>query len=101
MCYEMQRLCKKHDAKSKNFRNNISCMTNVSLKYHYSEASCPYCKTASKKEDGGKSIDSNLSPIDNFDYVKQLRVLTVLNKKFEIDLIPLYDEFVLSKNRIK
>ena len=52
-------------------------------------------------KDDGQSVDSNFSPVDNFDYVKQLRVLTVLNENFEIDLVPLYDEFMLSKNRIK
>ena len=91
-----------HDAKSRNFENNISCMANVSLNdqvyfNYYSEASSPYSKTASKEEDDGKSksIDSNV------DYVKQLRVLTVLNENFEVVLVPLYDEFMLSKNRIK
>ena len=86
-----------HDAKSKSFKNNISCMTDVSLNdhicfNHYSEASCQY---------NNKSVDSNFSPIDNLDYVNQLRVLTVLNNNFEIDLVPLYDEFILSKNQIK
>ena len=89
-----------HYAKSKNFKDNIFCMANVSLNDHvyfnyYSEASFPYSKTASKEEGDGKSVDSN------FDYVKQLRVLTVLNENFEVDLVPLYDEFMLSKNRIK
>ena len=89
-----------HDAKSRNFENNISCMANVSLNdhvyfNHYSRTSCPYSKIASKEEGDGKSVDSN------FDYVKQLRVLTVLNENFEVDLVPLYDEFMLSKNRIK
>ena len=55
----------------------------------------PYGKTASKEKGDGKFVDSN------FDYVKQLRVLTVLNENFEVDLVPLYDEFMLSKNRIK
>ena len=92
-----------HDARSKNFKNNISCMANVSLNdhvyfNHYSEASCPSSKIASKKENGGNSVDSNFPLIDN---VKQLRVLTVLNEDFKVDLIPLYDEFMLSKNRIK
>ena len=86
-----------HDAKSRNFENNISCMANVSLNdhvyfIHYSETSSPYNKPASKEVDDGKSVDSNFSPIDNFDYVKQLRVLTVLNEDFKVDLIPLYDE---------
>ena len=94
-----------HNAKSKNSKNNISCMANVSLNdhvyfNHYSEASCPYSKIASKEEDGGKSVDSNFSLIDNSDYVKQLRILTVLNEDFKVDLIPLYNEFMLSKNQV-
>ena len=52
-------------------------------------------KFTSKEEGDGKSVDSN------FDYDKQLRVLTVLNENFEIDLVPLYDEFMLPKNRTK
>ena len=91
-----------HGTKSKNFKNSILSMADVSLNdqvyfNYYSEASSPYSKTASKEEDDGKSksIDSNV------DYVKQLRVLTVLNENFEVVLVPLYDEFMLSKNRIK
>ena len=95
-----------HDAKSKNFKDNIFCMANVSLNNHvyfnhYSETSSLYNKPTRREEDDDKSVDSNFSPVDNFDYVKQLRVLTVLNENFEIDLVPLYDEFMLSKNRIK
>ena len=70
------------------------------------EASSPYSKPASEEEDDGKSVcpsacpsDGDFPPID--DYIKQLRVLTVLNENFEVDLVPLYDEFMLSKNRIK
>ena len=68
------------------------------------ETSSPYSKLASEEEDDGKSVcpsDSDFPSIDNSDYVKQLRVLTVLNEDFKVDLIPLYDEFMLSKNRIK
>ena len=64
----------------------------------------PYSKPASEEEDDGKSIcpfDFDFPPIDNFDYVQQLRVLTVLNENFEVNLVPLYDEFMLSKNRTK
>ena len=67
------------------------------------EASSPYSKPASEEEDDGKSIcpsDGDFPPIDNSDYIKQLRVLTILNKNFEVDLVPLYDEFILSKNQI-
>ena len=68
---------------------------------HYSEASCLYRKTTRKERDNDKSVDPNFSPIDNFDYVNQLRVLIVSNENFEVDLVPLYDEFMLSKNQIK
>ena len=45
--------------------------------------------------------DSDFPFIDNPDYVKQLRVLIVLNENFRVNLTLLYDEFMLSKNRIK
>ena len=88
------------DVRFKNFKDNIFGMINDDPVYSncYPEASSPYSKTASKEEDDGKSVDSDFSPIDNSDYVKQLRVLTVLNEDFKVDLIPLYDEFMLSKN---
>ena len=68
------------------------------------ETSSPYSKPASEEEDDSKSVcpsDYDFPPIDNSDLVKQLRVLTVLNENFKIDLTPLYDEFMLSKNRTK
>ena len=68
------------------------------------EASSSYSKPASEEEDDGKSVcpsDGDFPPIDDSDYIKQLRVLTVLNENFEVNPIPLYDEFMLSKNRIK
>ena len=43
----------------------------------------------------------NFTPINNFNYVNQLRVLTVSNENFEVDLVPSYDEYMLSKNQIK
>ena len=95
------------DTRSKNFKDNIFGIVNVSLYDDpvyfncYPETSPSYNKTASKKEDDSKSVDFDFSPIDNSDYVKQLRVLTILNEDFKIDLIPLYDEFMLSKNRTK
>ena len=63
-------------------------------------ASCLYRKTT-KERDNDKFVDSNFTPIDNFNYVNQPRVLTVSNENFEVDLVPLYDEFILSKNQIK
>ena len=68
------------------------------------ETSSPYNKLASEEEDDSKSVcpsDSDFPPIDNSDLVKQLRVLTILNENFEVNLIPLYDEFMLSKNKTK
>ena len=69
-----------------------------------SEASSPYSKPASEEEDDSKSVcpsNGDFPPIDDSNYIKQLRVLTVLNENFEVNLIPLYDKFMLSKNRIK
>ena len=95
-----------HDTKSTNFKNNIPSMADVSLNDHVcfnhcSNASCLYRKTTRKERDNDKSVDPNFTPIDNFNYVNQLRVLTISNENFEVDLVPLYDEFMLSKNRIK
>ena len=94
-----------HEIKSKNFKNNILPMANVSLNdhacfNHYSNASCLYRKTT-KERDNDKSVDPNFTPINNFNCVNQLRVLTVSNENFEVDLVPLYDEFMLSKYQIK
>ena len=66
-----------------------------------SETSSPYSKPASEEKDDSKSVcpsDGDFPAIDDSDYIKQLRVLTVLNEHFEVDLVPLYDEFMLSKN---
>ena len=87
--------------KPKNFRNNILSMAAVSLNdhtcfNHYSITSCLYGKTT-KERDNDKSVDPNFTPINNFNCVNQLRVLTVSNENFEVDLVPLYDEFMLSK----
>ena len=78
----------------------------VSTVYYFTkpETTFSYSKPASEEEDDSKSVcpsDSDFPPIDNSDLVKQLRVLTVLNENFKIDLTPLYDEFMLSKNRTK
>ena len=94
-----------HGTKSKNFKNNILSMADVSLNdhacfNHYSNASCLYRKTT-KERDNDKSVDPNFTPIDNFNFDNQLRVLTISNENFEVDLVPLYDEFMLSKNQVK
>ena len=68
-----------YDARSKTFKDNIFGMINVSLNddpvYFKLEASSSVCP-----------CDSYFPPIDNPDYVKQLRVLTVLNESFKVDL---------------
>ena len=84
-----------HGIKSKNSKNNILSMANVSLNdhacfNHYSNASCLY-----------ETVEPSFTPSDNFNYANQLRVLTISNENFEVDLVLLYDEFMLSKNRIK
>ena len=72
-----------HGTKSKNFKNNILSMADVSLNKHACfNASCLYRKTT-KERDNDKSVD-------NLNYVNQLRVLTVSNENFEVDLVPLY-----------
>ena len=51
------------------------------------EASSPYSRTASEEEDDSKSVctsDSDFPPIENPNYKKLLRVLTVLNENFEM-----------------
>ena len=56
------------------------------------EASSPYSRNAKEEEDDSKSIcpsDSDFPPIETPDYQKQLRVLTVLDEKFEIDMVSL------------
>ena len=61
-------------------------------------------KLASEEEDDGNSVcpsERDFPPIDASAYIKQLRVLTVLKVDFKVDLVPLYDEFMLSKNRVK
>ena len=68
------------------------------------ETSSPYGKPASEEEDDGSSVcpsERDFPPIDASGYIKQSRVLTVLNEDFKVDLISLYDEFMRSKNRIK
>ena len=94
---------KSTDLKLKGVSNDKSQVSSV----YYStkpKASSPCSRTASEEEDDSKSVcpsNSDFLPIENSDYVKQLRVLTVLDENFEVDLVPLHDEFMLSKNRIK
>ena len=90
-----------HGMKSKILKNNTLSMTDASLNDHacfnyYSDASCLY-----EKRDNDKTVKPSFTPIDNFNYANQLRVLTISNENFEVDLVLLYDEFMLSKNQIK
>ena len=68
------------------------------------ETSSPYSRTANEEEDDSKSVcpsDFDFPPIENPAYQDQLRVLNVLNESFEIDMVSLYNEFMLIKNRNK
>ena len=67
------------------------------------ETSSPYGRTANEEEEDTRSVcpSDDFPPIENPIYQNQLRVLNALDESFEIDLVPLYDEFMLSKNRIK
>ena len=68
------------------------------------ETSSPFSRTANEEEDDTKSVcpfDSDFPPIENLVYQNQLRVLTILNESFEVDMVSLYDEFMLAKNRNK
>ena len=66
------------------------------------EASSPYSRTASEEEDDSKSVcpsDFHFPPIEIPAFQDQLRVLKVLNESFEIDMVSLYNESMLTKNR--
>ena len=79
-----------HGMNSKISKNNTLSMTNTSLNDHACfNASCLY-----EKRDNDKTV--YFTPTDN-----QLRVLTISKENFKVDLVLLYDEFMLSKNRIK
>ena len=68
------------------------------------KSSSPYDKNANEEEDDIRSVcpsDSDFPPIENPVYQNQLRVLTILDENFEIDMVSLYNEFMLAKNRNK
>ena len=82
-----------------------SCGTYIFTKL---ETSSPFSRTGNEeddtKSDDTKSFcpsDSDFPPIENPVYQNQLRVLTILDESFEVDLVSLYDEFMLAKNRNK
>ena len=94
---------KSADLKLKGVSNDKSQISSV----YYSikpEASSPYNRTANEEEDDSKFVcpfDYDFPPIETPDYVKELRVLTVLAENFDIDMVSLYNEFMLPKNRNK
>ena len=68
------------------------------------EASSSHGRTANEEENDTKSIcpfDFDFPPIENPVYQNQLRVLTILDESFEVDMVSLYNEFMLAKNRNK
>ena len=68
------------------------------------ESSSPYDRIANEEEDDTKSVcpsNSDFPPIENPVYQNQLRFLTILDENFEIDMVSLYNEFMLAKNRNK
>ena len=68
------------------------------------ETSSPYDKIATEEKDDTRSVcpsDSDFPPIENPVYQNQLRVLNVLDENFEIDMVSLYNEFMLSKKKSK
>ena len=78
----------------------------ISFVYSFTKpkAASLYSRTANEEEDDTKSVcpsDSDFPPIENPNYRKQLRVLIVLDENFEIDMVSLYNEFMLSKIEIK
>ena len=86
-----------HNMNSKILKNNTLSMTDASLNDHACfNTSCLY-----EKRDNDKTVDSSFTPINNFNYANQLRVLNISNENFKVNLVPLYDEFMLSKNQIK
>ena len=94
---------KSTDLKLKGVSNDKSQISSV---YYFTkpEASSPYSRTANEEEDNGKSVcpsNFDFPPIETPDYEKQLRVLTVLDENFEIDMVSLYNESTLPKNQNK
>ena len=68
------------------------------------KTSFPYGRTANEEEEDTRSIcpsDSDFPPIENPVYQNQLRVLKFLNESFEMDMVSLFKELMLAKNRDK
>ena len=95
---------KSSDLKLKSISSDKSQVSSV----YYStkpETSSPFTRTANEDEEDSVSVtpsDFDSPPIENPPvYQNQLRVLTILDELFEVDLVSLYDEFMLAKNRTK
>ena len=68
------------------------------------KTSFPYGRTANEEEEDTRSIcpsDSDFPPIENPIYQNQLRVLKFLNESFEMEMVSLFKELMLAKNRDK
>ena len=74
-----------------------------------SQVSTPFYSTkaetfANEEEEDTRSIcpsNSDFPPIENPAFQSQLRILNVLNENFEIDMVSLFKEFMIAKNRDK
>ena len=94
---------KSADLKLKSVSSDKSQISSVYYSTKH-EASSPYSKTTNEEEDDTKSIcpsDFDFLPIENPVFQNQLRVLNILDESFEIDMVSLYNEFMLAKNRNK
>ena len=76
-----------HGMNSKILKNNALSMADASLNDHA-------CFNASCLYDNDKTVYPSSTPTDN-----QLRVLTISKENFKVDLVLLYDEFMLSDRK--
>ena len=100
----LQKNCEKPtDLKLKGVSSDKS-QINFVFYYAKLEPSSPYDRTTNEEEEDTRSVSPSISdspPIENPVYQNQLRVLNVLDENFEIDMISLYNEFMLAKNKNK
>ena len=100
----LQKDCEKPtDLKLKGVSSDKS-QINFVFYYAKLEPSSPYDRTTNEEEEDTRSVSLSISdfpPIENPVYQNQLRVLNVLDENFEIDMISLYNEFMLAKNKNK
>ena len=100
----LQKNCEKPtDLKLKGVSSDKS-QINFVFYYAKLEPSSPYDRTTNDEEEDTRSVSPSIfdfPPIENPVYQNQLRVLNVLDESFEIDMVSLYNEFMLPKNRNK